>query len=167
MDFQWTHTWLQWLEDNSFWPIWAVLWVGIITAMIIWKVRPIITYIEFGKTRSVQRSTDNKIQIDGEIMVTAPKTSVKCSGVLRIGKTIIELTEIPLMINEISQKNTREVLLEGQYIGAYAGQALLKLKVELGNKKRKCFKTPIQLSILEKIDKTPKPPYIPRMGFHG
>jgi hypothetical protein len=124
-------------------------------------------FVEFLNQWNVRRISDDKIRIDGEIMITAPKTSVKCDGTLRMGHEVIKLIEVPLKINEIPQGTSRLVVLDGEYKGVYARQGLLKVRVILGNKKRKCLKKSIPLSIPEKLDKTPNPPRIPRMGFHS
>ena len=148
------HYFTHWL--GQYWG-WLLSFIGTVVAVMIaykqWHARD---YIEFLGECSVRRIENNKIRVNEHISVTSNTPTVMCTGYLIIGKMRVILPQTPCL----KDQDSYWVVLDGEYKGSYSGQALLRLKVILGNRKTKSITSKISVNIPEKQNIKTDPPDI-------
>jgi hypothetical protein len=158
---------IQWLKDNTvwatFWISFGILIIGIVTMVIMWKVRPLINYIKLGSTWGIERIGTDKIRVKGQVAI-ASLVNVKGEGILKLKNTKIKIKMIN--INQvIGEFGKYDIELDGEYKGAFDGIVILGLRIYSMGKKSRYFKKGIRVSIPDKLE-NPQPPEIFHMGFH-
>ncbi len=133
----------EWLQSDL--ASWIAVVLAGTAAMLAWKALRRISYIEFDPDWTIQIQ-NNQVTVQGKVTVESVSSRWEWEGTVTI-----EAKKIPLVLKrhavEYGIANMSEITLTGEYNGFLRKQtnAILRLKVKLGDGKSKRFKTRIHL----------------------